>query len=105
MAINVPARRCATHALYRYKRGKKGYRRKYNIAGPETNFFLSFVREENEKGTTNPDLMVVPQMVPEDNWVLSQADPDSNNIRSIKVQEDALLDPHRVYMMHQAQCL
>lgn len=54
---------------------------KYNIAGPETNFFLSFVREENEKGTTNPELMIVPQMVPEDNWVLSQADPDSNNIR------------------------
>lgn len=54
---------------------------KYNIAGPETNFFLSFVREENEKGTTNLDLMIVPQMVPEDNWVLSQADPDSNNIR------------------------
>lgn len=53
---------------------------KYNIAGPETNFFLSFVREENEKGMTNPDLMVVPQMVPEDNWVLSQAYPDSNNI-------------------------
>ena len=25
--------------------------------------------------------MIVPQMVPEDNWVLSQADPDSNNIR------------------------
>lgn len=39
---------------------------KYDIAGPETNFFLSIERKEGEKADEIPELMVVPQMVSQD---------------------------------------
>lgn len=55
---------------------------KYNIAGPETNFFLSIERKEGEKVDEMPELVVVPQMVSEDACFCYAQAPSANKVCS-----------------------
>lgn len=55
---------------------------KYNIAGPETNFFLSIERKEGEKADEMPELIVVPQMVSQDACFSYAQAPSANKVCS-----------------------